>query len=237
MNKTKYNILFAIIVIHLITLIILIIISVYYYKSVNVQLLSIVSFLNHTEKNETQSANIDIEHDAYIGDSNAIVSFIIISDYECDYCNQFNIEVLPKLIDNFVNKGLMNIYYKHLPNKYHPNSFRLAESALCANNQNKFWEFHSKLVSNNELYNFDSVKQIAYDLNMDTILFSECIRAGQSAPIIMVGIEEIFNLGISATPTFIINGKLITGTRPYEFFEELILSEIEIYGIEANKCD
>ncbi len=113
------------------------------------------------------------------------------------------------------------------PLEVHPLSLIAAATANCAYEQNKFWEMHDLLfakqlewqVSMNPSEDF---KKYAKDLGMNVENFTTCLEEDRYQTAIAQDIRDGIQAGVTATPTFFINGKKVMGAQDYKTFEAII---------------
>lgn len=93
-------------------------------------------------------------------------------------------------------------------------SVRAAQAAMCAADQNLFWQLHSTLYLNQPQtersgeWSNDRLKAIAAKVNgMDTAAFNTCLDSGKHAQDVSSEQASGQNSGVQSTPTFFINGK------------------------------
>ena len=80
------------------------------------------------------------------GDAKAPVTLIEVSDYHCPFCRRHVQQTQPRIYSELVDKGKVRHVFVHYPiAQLHPDAHRSHEAALCANDQGKFWEMHTKL--------------------------------------------------------------------------------------------
>ena len=89
-----------------------------------------------------------------------------------------------------------------------------AEAAECANRQGKFWDYHDALFSHWQGENIGAftkanLKKYAADLGLNTTTFNKCIDNDETASVIKADEAEVQRLGLSGTPSFLINGRLL----------------------------
>jgi protein-disulfide isomerase len=108
-----------------------------------------------------------------------------------------------------------------------------AQAGLCANDQGKYWEFHNWLFDNQRTMNRESMVAQAGELGMDSALFTECIDQDKYSKQVVAETSEARGLGITGTPGFLINGRVLKGAQPIEAFEAIIDDELERKGIEV----
>jgi protein-disulfide isomerase len=108
----------------------------------------------------------------------------------------------------------------------HPLANRAHEAARCAGEQGKFWEYHDVLFQKSPQLAPENLKQYARDLKMDGDSFDRCLEANKYQTAIAADIEEGQRLGVSGTPAFFINGRLLVGAQPATAFQQVIDSEL-----------
>lgn len=172
-------------------------------------------------------ASLYADDDAYLGLLSAPVTIVEFSDYQCPYCKRFSINTLPEIQENYIDTGEVRYVYRDLPLSFHTNAKKAAEAAECAGEQNKYWEMHDKLFEEGVAGGVDSYKQYAADLGLKIDEFNNCLDSGAMTGEVDNDIADAQELGISGTPTFLINDDRIVGAQPYENFESVIESNLE----------
>jgi cyclophilin family peptidyl-prolyl cis-trans isomerase len=91
-----------------------------------------------------------------------------------------------------------------------------AEAAECAGEQEKFWEYHDTLFANQKgenqgAFSKDNLKKFAADLKLDTSKFNQCFDSGKYTDKIKKSNDDAAQLGVSSTPTVLVNGIYIPG--------------------------
>lgn len=168
--------------------------------------------------------NVPVDDDPSIGPSDAAITLIEFSDFECPYCRQWQTQTWPKLAEDF--KGKIRLVYRDFPlDSIHANAVPAAEAADCANEQGKYWEFHDKLFSGQKLSSA-LFEQYAAEIGLDTAKFKECVSTRKYQKEVQGDIDFASNLGIQSTPTFFINGLPMVGAQPYEVFKQVIEKEL-----------
>jgi predicted DsbA family dithiol-disulfide isomerase len=159
------------------------------------------------------------------GQANAPVTIVEFSDFECPYCGGLY-PTLKQVEKNYPQQ--VRIVYRQFPlNNLHPHAQKAAEASLCANEQQKFWEFHDSMFSNQRELSIPDLKQRAVDLKLDTAAFNQCLESGKHAAAILADIEEGSRNGVSGTPALFINGRLLSGNQPYSEIKDVIDDEIQ----------
>ena len=168
-------------------------------------------------------AHSDIE----LGDTDAPVTIIEYGSITCGKCVRFHREVLPSLKEHYIERGKVRFIYRNFPTS--PEALRGAVAVRCAGP-----DLGTKMLDT--LYNSvgewsqaedidTALTDIASEQGLDPASFKSCL----SDPIQTQSIndekeEAILEYDVIGTPTFIINGKVISGLQL--FFElELLIEE------------
>lgn len=118
----------------------------------------------------------------------------------------------------------MRIVWKNLPLAMHKNAEPAARAAAAAYQQGKFWEFHDKLFANQKNLNEKSYMKYARELGLDMDKFARdmSVVSTTTKKLIDSDKSEASSLGVTGTPAFFINGRFLSGARPFEDFAKLI---------------
>ncbi len=150
----------------------------------------------------------------------AEVTIIEFSDFKCPWCKTAS-ETVEKIVAEYGDK--IHFDFRHMAG--HPGSQILAEAVECAKAQGKFWEYHHILFSRG-MFTDSDLMDYAASLDMDVQRFEECLTNGEMALKVENDLKEALQMGITGTPTFVINGKIYPGALEYERFKGLIESEL-----------
>jgi protein-disulfide isomerase len=167
---------------------------------------------------------IPIEGAYAIGPEDAPITIVEFSDYQCPFCKRWHAEVYEPLLAAY--PGQIRLVYRHLPlTSIHPDAFAAAEAAMCAGEQNAYWQFHEKLFDG-ELLGSGVYTQYAQDLSLDLAGFETCITERTYQAQVQADSDFAINLGVNSTPTFFINGLAIVGAQPLDVFQQVIDKEL-----------
>lgn len=103
----------------------------------------------------------------------------------------------------------MKLVFKNFPLSYHPFARKGAAAALAAHQQEKFREFHEKLFENYKALNDAVIQAIAVQLGLDLERFNRDMTTASVQGMINRDVMDARTLGVRATPTVFINGKLV----------------------------
>jgi protein-disulfide isomerase len=153
------------------------------------------------------------------GTINAPVTIIEFSDFQCPFCKRAA-TALKELLED--KKGTVKLVFKQYPLAGHQYAFGAAQAALCAAQQNKFWEYHDLLFEHSTDLSVKALKEYAAAAHMDADKFNQCFDTGDTQAAVMKDMQDGIRAGITATPTFLINGTVVQGIRSLEDFKALV---------------
>lgn len=169
----------------------------------------------------------DIPTEGYpsLGPEDAEIVIVEFSDFQCPYCQRFHQQTFPDLLAAY--PGKIRFVYRNLPlpPSIHPDAKSAAAAALCAGDQNSYWEYHDKLFDGNALGE-EVYLQYAKELGLNMEEFTACLSSGKHDDFIEQDMEFSANLGVQSTPTFFVNGLAIIGAQPLSSFTQLIDKEL-----------
>ncbi|MCL4560819.1 MAG: DsbA family protein [Chloroflexi bacterium] len=149
-----------------------------------------------------------------MGNPKAPVKFQEFADFQCPYCKEFAQNYQSAIVEKYVATG--QVYYTYVPFSFiGPESTTAAEAAYCAADQGKFWAYHDMLFANQGAENsgvFSNNRLVAFAkaLGLDTGTFQSCLTSNKYASKVQQDLTDGEKLGVTQTPSFAINGKLIT---------------------------
>jgi protein-disulfide isomerase len=159
-----------------------------------------------------------------LGASQAPVTIVEFSDFECPYCGALY-PTLKEVEKNYGDK--IKVVYRQFPlASIHPNAQKAAEASLCANEQQKFWELHDAMFTDQRNLSVNALKQKAAALNLNTDQFNSCLDSGKYVDVIRRDVADGTKLGVSGTPAMFVNGRYLSGAQPYQEISKIIDDEI-----------
>ena len=154
------------------------------------------------------------------GPSDARVTIIEFSDFECSYCARFYNDAYKQILAAYPND--VKIIFKDFPLSFHQQATPAAEAAECAGAQGKYWEYHDMLFEKQQEWSAAGrTSYLAYagDLGLDVDAFTTCIDAREFKANVEADFREGRVKGVSGTPAFFVNDKLLTGAQPFSVFQ------------------
>jgi protein-disulfide isomerase len=161
-----------------------------------------------------------------LGNSNAPITILEWGDYQCTFCYKFHQNTLNMIQEDFINTGKVKLVFKDFPLNG-PDSLLAAEAAYCAEDQEKYWQYHDELYKNwggerTGWVTRGSLDNFAMTVNLDLKEFNKCLDEHKYQNKVNSIHEFGKEIGIDATPSFLVfNGEKIIkirGNQPLEVF-------------------
>lgn len=179
---------------------------------------------------ETTTENLITDHTYALGKADAAVTLVEFSDFECPACKAFQ-PVVRSLYNTYPEQ--LRLAYRHFPLPQHPYARKAAEAAELAGEQGKFWEYADKLFENNTALTETDLIKYAQDLGLDVETFQTKLKAGDATAFVNEDIALAVKLKLNSTPSFFINGKLVTYNSPQDLQNQVISAINTASGIKT----
>ena len=155
-----------------------------------------------------------------LSSANSDVTVYEFFDYNCGYCksvmqNIFNVHKKDKKVE------IVFVEYPILSNS----SLSAAKASLAAKNQNKYFEFHSKLMKHTGKIDDKLLLSFAKELKIDTKKLKSDYSNEKLMSIINKNREIANRLNLRGTPAFIIGNKVYPGAMSEKDIEKIIALE------------
>lgn len=167
------------------------------------------------------------------GNVDAPLTIIEFGDYQCPKCKQWFQEQKSSITSDYILTNTAKLYFVDIT-WLGDDSITAAQAAYCADDQEKFYEYHSSLYNNQAdiqdgWASSDSLKQYAIELGLDSEIFDECLDSGKYLDRVSYNTEVATSNGVEGTPHFFIVApdgtvKQIEGPQPSVVFDATILS-------------
>ncbi len=188
-----------------------------------------------------------------MGETNAKVTLIEYSDYQCIYCARHFRQTMPEIIKHYINEGKVKFVMREFPiPNLQPRAAAASQAALCAGGQGKYWEMHDILFNNQRKMSDDDLRGYASEIGLDASKFNNCLEQKIYVEQIGKDIEEGNAMGVRGTPSFVLGltgpadsdkikvTKFVYGARKFAYFakeiDELLAGDSEAKA-EANPRD
>lgn len=158
------------------------------------------------------------------GPRDAPVTIVEFSDFQCPFCKTV-VATLKQLAEKYPTQVKWTFRDFPIPS-LHPAAPLAHEAARCAGAQGKFWDYHDVLFDRSPRASAQDLKQYANELKLDEAAFNQCLDSGKYRTEVNADMQEGSRLGVTGTPTFFINGRLLVGNQPIGEFQKLIDREL-----------
>jgi protein-disulfide isomerase len=159
----------------------------------------------------------------WAGGKDASVTVVEFSDFQCPYCRAAETSV-KQLQAKYGDK--IKLVYLDFPLGFHEHAMDAARAAQCAAAQNKFWPYHDALFADQSKLAPADLKATAARVGLDSQQFNACFDKGTPDDVIRSSQAQGQSLGVTGTPTFFINGRMLTGAQPLDKFSAIIDDEL-----------
>ena len=164
--------------------------------------------------------------DLVLGDINSPITIIEYASLSCSHCSNFHKNTLPQIIEEYINTGKAKIIFRHFPLNYPA----LMGSMIlqCIDNDIRY-DYLSALFELQLKWVKPEVEKVKKELfkimqtgGMSKEQFNECLNNKNLEEEILQGLINAQNeFNIRTTPSFIINGTLLEGNKPYKDFKKI----------------
>jgi protein-disulfide isomerase len=157
------------------------------------------------------------------GPTDAPVTIVEFTDYQCPYCHRAQ-GVMDQVLARYAGK--VRLVHLEFPLDGHPGAVPAARAARCAGEQGKFWEYHRSLMTSPGSLDDADLKGRADSLRLSASSFGSCLSSDRHDAAIQASLAQGEGLGVTGTPAYFINGRMVSGARPLEDFVEVIDGEL-----------
>jgi protein-disulfide isomerase len=156
----------------------------------------------------------------YKGNLNSKVTFLIISDFECDMCREYN-PVFEKLYSEYKEK--VRFGFTH----YGSYVSKPAIASECANSQGKFWEMHDSIFNSKLLPDSIILFRMAKNMGLNMNGFKDDFGDKSVSVRIKDNLLKLESAGVYGTPTIMINNRLLFNSASINEIEKNLKEELE----------
>ena len=182
--------------------------------------------------NEQREVAVQGEERHIKGKPDAPLTITEFVDFRCPSC-AFARDSLAQLYST--NPGDVRVIFHHYPldqscnpigQQVHPSACAAAIASECASEQDRFWDYADRLFAdqkeNPRSFSREDLVSHAKALDLESERFDTCLDDPSMEERVRKDVEEGRRLEIQATPTLIINGRVIAGLPPPKKLATLI---------------
>ena len=181
---------------------------------------------------ENESQALELKDAPVLGSKTATVTIVEVGDYQCHMCKLWFEETRPLIIENYIKTGKANLVFIDMP-FLGSDSTPASEATYCADDQGKYWEYHSMLFTYQEEIDdgwasANRLQAIAFNLGLDIEQFDKCMKTDDHRAHVNFNMQlSMKQFGANITTTFVIVGptgeaEKIVGAHPYSTFVSVL---------------
>jgi len=162
-----------------------------------------------------------------LGSDSAKVEITEYADFQCPYCQTFDQLKLPAIKQQLIDSGKLRWRYRDFPLQQHTFSRLAAHSAACAEEQGKYWEQHRRIYDGQQDWAETrdagpTFRQYAGADGLDLGRYDTCMQTAKYAGRIQASYDEGVRVGVTATPTLLVGGRLYQGRLDSDAITRLV---------------
>jgi len=156
-----------------------------------------------------------------IGNPEATVVVQGWEDFLCPACQQWTREVKPTLFERYVNTGDVRFEFHQFPlSQHYPGALQAAMASQCVADLNEFWPYHDRVfqaaTSRGQAgTEVEALIGYARELGIDENAVRSCMNNLTHQTTVLASLEQARQLGLSSTPSIIVDGQLVS--NPFNF--------------------
>jgi protein-disulfide isomerase len=120
----------------------------------------------------------------------------------------------------------VQIVFKHLPLRMHSKAPAAHAATEAAHRQGKFWEMHDRIFGNQRELSPQKYLEYASEMGLDVEKFKRDVVSEAVKKRVDADAQEAARLGVTGTPGFFVNGRFLSGAKPFAEFKRLIDEEL-----------
>ncbi|PID21116.1 dihydroneopterin aldolase [Sporosarcina sp. P3] len=194
-------------------------------------LAAVVVFSNKEESAPTDIKHIDITGQPTLGDEEAPVTIVEFGDFKCPGCKAWGEMIYPKLVTDYIEAGTVQFAFVNV--LFHGEESTLgsiAAESVLERHPSMYWDFHHALFEAQPTENHDAlwitpdkVLEVASSFpEIDQALLKEDMEQQATMESVKHDEELVREVGVSMTPTIVINGKVMEDPFDYEAIKAAI---------------
>jgi len=173
---------------------------------------------------------INLKGKPFKGKDGAKVTIVEYSDFQCPFCTRGYSTVENEVLKEYGDQ--VKFVYKHFPLNFHPWAEPAAVAVECVGQQNKdaYWKLYAYYFENQKEINpqnlKEKTKEALKDSKIDQAKFDKCFDNKETLAQVKAEMAEGQSVGVTGTPAFLINGRLLSGAQPFAQFKAVIDDEL-----------
>jgi len=164
----------------------------------------------------------------FMGEKDAPVLIVEFANYRCFYCSNFAKYTLPDIKEKYIDNGQVRFVYRDFMLNFN-GDYEDSMAAECIREQagdDVFFDIHEEIFQKDS-FSMDFYYSKIEEFDLDKKEFDVCFKDERFKEEIWADTlygSETFD--INATPVFLINNTLVSGSHAFDVFEEIIDEEL-----------
>jgi protein-disulfide isomerase len=164
------------------------------------------------------------QHGDTVGKASAPATLIVFEDPQCSYCDEWSVNTMPTVVEQFVRTGKLKLQYRGIK-VVGPNSVPGLEAIVAAGLQNRLWQMNEAMYANQGSENSGwittaSLRAIAEQAGVDPVKMLAAMPTAAVQDALKAAVQEAGTQGVGGTPTFFI-------VRPPGLAQQLSVTSLE----------
>jgi protein-disulfide isomerase len=147
------------------------------------------------------------------------------ADFDCPYSAR-GAAMIDEVLATKRYKGKVGYYFVNFPLPMHKDAQIAHQAAVAADNQGKFWPMHDMLFANKERRSEAELIEMATQLGLDIDQFTADLYSQKTLDKIVADKQLCAAHGITGTPSYFVNGRLMRGAVPIEMASQVLDEEL-----------
>ncbi|WP_158275625.1 DsbA family protein [Marinilabilia rubra] len=189
-----------------------------------IKLVNYYSDKNNSER-PLEKPLTESENDIVWGSPDASLTMYMFSSYKCKFCSLFFTEVFPEINEKYIDTGTLKVVLKPVNLREDENMMKAIQASVCVNKFGKFEKFHELLITNPNVVKTEDFQVLLDDFIAANPDIAQCLLENNDYEYIRKNNKEFSANNFSGTPTFVIEGKIYSGFRNFEQFEDIFQNE------------
>ncbi len=157
------------------------------------------------------------------GPETAPITVIEFADFQCPYCRSVHPTVERLLLEY---RDQIKFAFVDFPLENHKRAVPSSMAARCADDQGQFWDYHQALMVVQGDLSDDDLEARAADVGLNMEQFQACYSSESYRQVVLDNYDAGTMVGVTSTPTFLVNGRMIIGAKSYDVLRAVIEEEL-----------
>ena len=169
-----------------------------------------------------------------LGSADAPVTVVEFSDFLCPFCKRLADSLHQLVVERPEDVRLVFVQYPldldcnqaKLPRSLHPGACLASAAAVCAGQQDLFWEMHDALFESRRNTSRKGILSAAEGIGLQRAAFEICLDDPATLEDIGRQTEIGAPLRVTGTPVLFVNGRRLSGAQPIEVLRAVVDAEL-----------